>query len=395
MINAKKSTLALATLLALSSSYSFAEEHEKTWIGVHGMSYNTHAKKPSNAGIYDDGTGYGFEVGFRFNKDWAARVEYTYLDLDYRGAGDDSGHMLGVDALYYLNNDLAYLFAGVKQQNLQQDLRLADLGIGKHWQLTDNLKLVTEAAAYYDFGQSYQDYSIKLGLAYSFGSSSQGSSMRDGDNDGVADGADLCPSTPVGTQVDSTGCNIDLDSDGVINSQDACPNTLIGTPVDSKGCRIENDMDRDGVVDSKDKCLNTPMNDKVDSDGCSVFMEKEVSITLRVLFANNSSVVEQPSDPEIVEFANFMQRYGKTDAVIEGHTSSVGSAAYNMELSKKRAESVKALLVSRYGIDASRLKTVGYGETKLLDTSDTKQAHSINRRIEVNVTETVKKAVSK
>jgi OOP family OmpA-OmpF porin len=85
-----------------------------------------------------------------------------------------------------------------------------------------------------------------------------------------------------------------------------------------------------------------------------------------------------------------MKRYGNTNAVIEGHSSSVGSAEYNQFLSQKRADSVKNMLSTTYGIDASRLTAVGYGETQLKDTANTGEAHKANRRIAVKVTTKVK-----
>jgi OOP family OmpA-OmpF porin len=128
----------------------------------------------------------------------------------------------------------------------------------------------------------------------------------------------------------------------------------------------------------------------VDADGCSILVEKEVSIALDVLFANNSSQIENPESAKILEFVEFMQRYGNTNAVVEGHTSSVGRAEYNQFLSQKRADSVRQMLITKYGIAAERLTAVGYGETQLKDSANTAEAHRVNRRIEVKVSAKVK-----
>ena len=64
---------------------------------------------------------------------------------------------------------------------------------------------------------------------------------------------------------------------------------------------------------------------------------------------------------------------------VQGHTDSKGSAAYNMALSKRRAESVKKYLVENYKIDANRLKVVGKGKTDLLDKDNPESA--VNRRV--------------
>ena len=102
-----------------------------------------------------------------------------------------------------------------------------------------------------------------------------------------------------------------------------------------------------------------------------------------------------PKDPEIAEFAEFMKQYPSTTAVIEGHTSAPGSEAYNMDLSKRRAANFKEVMVDMYGIEGSRLETIGYGETQLLDNGKNAEAHRVNRRISVTVKDTVKVAEEK
>jgi OmpA-OmpF porin, OOP family len=69
--------------------------------------------------------------------------------------------------------------------------------------------------------------------------------------------------------------------------------------------------------------------------------------------------------------------------VIEGHTDSVGKAAYNLDLSKKRAESVKTYLVQKGGIDGARLTTQGFGDTKPIAKNDTDVGRAQNRRVEL------------
>ena len=66
---------------------------------------------------------------------------------------------------------------------------------------------------------------------------------------------------------------------------------------------------------------------------------------------------------------------------IDGHTDNTGSAPHNLTLSQERAEAVKAQLVSM-GIDASRLTTKGYGDTKPIASNDTQDGKANNRRVE-------------
>jgi OmpA-OmpF porin, OOP family len=79
--------------------------------------------------------------------------------------------------------------------------------------------------------------------------------------------------------------------------------------------------------------------------------------------------------------ALFMKKYPNTTAVIEGHSDEVGSAPDNMKLSERRAESVVTYLVDRGGIARSRLKSVGYGETRPIGDNSTETGKRMNRRI--------------
>ncbi|MDT0583501.1 MULTISPECIES: OmpA family protein [Alteromonadaceae] len=423
----KRSLLFSAIALAVASANIQAQEAPayENWVGGFAQYYSPDSEKPEPLGYLDNGHTFGGELGFRFDPQWAVRFELSRIFLDMQGpnrpGNGDDGTMLGADAMYFLEDDVAYLFGGLREQSIEDSYRMLSYGVGKHWEASENVRVITELAGYRDFGQAYNEYSVKLGLAYIFGQADSTPVRKDSDNDGVYDAVDRCPTTPAGVQVDATGCNVDTDGDGVLNTadqcpntpagttvtsngcalkdadkdgvldaNDSCPNTPAGTEVNAKGCAVDLDKDGDGVLDSKDKCLDTPMTDKVDADGCSVLVEKEVSIALDVLFANNSSQIENPESAKILEFVEFMQRYGNTNAVVEGHTSSVGRAEYNQFLSQKRADSVRQMLITKYGIAAERLTAVGYGETQLKDPANTAEAHRVNRRIEVKVSAKVK-----
>ena len=391
----KKFTLcvaAAATLTAVASTASAQEAPPyENWVGLFGQYYSAdRMKNPPNGGLTDC-KAFGGEVGFRFDPTWAIRFELSRLTLGSESnnpfAADDDGTQLGADVMYFLEGDGAYLFGGLREQSLNtENYRMAAGGVGKHWEINENMRIITEVAAYHDFGQAYHEYSAKVGLAYIFGTNYVAANP-DSDNDGVYDAVDRCPSTPAGMQVDATGCNIDMDGDGVLNGQDQCPTTAKGVKVDAKGCEVvaSLDADNDGVLDSRDKCVNTPMGEKVDAEGCTVFTRKEVSVKLEMFFDNNSSAITNPDSAQIEEFAAFMTKYPSTEAVIEGHTSVAGEADYNLMLSKKRAQAVRALLINDYGLDADRIEAVCYGETRLRDTANTKAANKVNRRIEVKV----------
>ncbi|WP_158965599.1 OmpA family protein [Paraglaciecola sp. L3A3] len=364
----KKLLVASAIALAMTSSVQAESNKEgEKWVGGFVEYYKTDHAETGAPFYLDSGKGLGVEFGFRFKPQWAARIEASSFDIDATPS-DYSSNRFGADALYFLEDDLFYVFGGVKRTKIAESDYYLDLGLGKHWDLNENFKIITEIAAYQNLDTDNTHMGYKLGLAYAFGASSAPAASKDSDNDGVSNNMDSCANTPYGTKVDSKGC------------------AIVAQSIDT---------DNDGVVDGKDKCANTPAEDKVDANGCSIFTEEQVSVNIKVLFANNSAVVQYPLDPQLKEFADFMKRFPSTDTVIEGHASAPGDAGYNMMLSEKRAKAVSDLFVKEYGINPNRLTVKGFGETQLLDTSNTAAAHKINRRITAKVTASTRVKVKK
>ena len=83
-----------------------------------------------------------------------------------------------------------------------------------------------------------------------------------------------------------------------------------------------------------------------------------------------------------------MKTYPNTNAIIEGHTDNVGKEAYNVRLSKARADSVKQYLVDKFGIDATTVEAVGYGPSRPVADNSTPEGKQKNRRVDA-VLETV------
>jgi len=101
-----------------------------------------------------------------------------------------------------------------------------------------------------------------------------------------------------------------------------------------------------------------------------------------ILFDTNSDHLKPESAAAIQTIAKALDTNPALKLLIEGHTDSVGNAAANLDLSKRRAEAVKAVLVSQFSVDASRLTTNGLGATKPMDSNDTPQGRAQNRRVE-------------
>jgi outer membrane protein OmpA-like peptidoglycan-associated protein len=106
------------------------------------------------------------------------------------------------------------------------------------------------------------------------------------------------------------------------------------------------------------------------------------AISMQVQFAFGSDQIAEPSRKSIDNLAAALasDELKNRTFTVAGHTDGVGSADYNMRLSQRRANSVKAYLVD-HGVAASRLKSVGKGMTELINTSDPRAGE--NRRVEI------------
>ncbi len=106
-------------------------------------------------------------------------------------------------------------------------------------------------------------------------------------------------------------------------------------------------------------------------------------VTHGILFDTGSDRLKPESAPVIQTISRGLETNPNLKLLIEGHTDSVGNAAQNLDLSKRRAEAVKTVLVSQFHIDAARLSSAGLGATKPIDSNDTPQGRSQNRRVEL------------
>ncbi len=105
-------------------------------------------------------------------------------------------------------------------------------------------------------------------------------------------------------------------------------------------------------------------------------------VTHGILFDTDSDRVKPESAAVIQSIAKGLMQATDANFEIDGHTDSTGVAAHNMELSKRRAEAVKAILVSQFSIDAGRLTTAGFGSSKPIDSNSTPEGKANNRRVE-------------
>ncbi len=105
--------------------------------------------------------------------------------------------------------------------------------------------------------------------------------------------------------------------------------------------------------------------------------------TQGILFATGSDQIRPESTPTLKEIGEMLTSHPELKLTVEGHTDNVGDAAGNKSLSERRAAAVTAYLTANYGVDATRLKSVGFGATKPVATNATPEGRQNNRRVEL------------
>lgn len=152
------------------------------------------------------------------------------------------------------------------------------------------------------------------------------------------------------------------------------------------------DSDGDGVLDSRDQCPGTPPGTEVDDTGCPVEKQAAPIILKGVTFEFDSARLTRNAANRLNDVVNTLQANPNPNVQVNGYTDSIGSKAYNQQLSQERADSVKRYLVD-HGVNSRRLTTKGFGESNPVapntkpNGSDNPAGRAQNRRVEMHVTE--------
>lgn len=108
----------------------------------------------------------------------------------------------------------------------------------------------------------------------------------------------------------------------------------------------------------------------------------EERTTINIEFDTNKANIKPKYKAEIKKVADIMKQNPDRKVVIEGYTDNIGGAEKNQILSQKRANSVRDYMIKNFGIEASRIKAVGYGVTKPIASNKTAAGRQKNRRVE-------------
>jgi outer membrane protein OmpA-like peptidoglycan-associated protein len=182
------------------------------------------------------------------------------------------------------------------------------------------------------------------------------------------------------------GPDEDYDRDGVPNLKDLCPRDA--GPAELDGCP---DLDLDLIPDREDRCPRQA--GPAENDGCPVSVDEPVveiesgrlSLKESIQFDTGRDTIKGASFPVLDQIAKLLEEHPEFQRIrVDGHTDNVGAAAYNKDLSQRRANSVVRYLVSK-GVARDRLSAAGFGFERPVASNATALGRAKNRRVEFTI----------
>lgn len=336
---------------------------------------------------------FGLKLDFGYNKfennDSSAEFESTYLRGDIQGVVN-LGRVLNFEDWTNTIGLLAHAGGGVYQLKSDNGFDGEDWGanliggftaqlkLSNHIVLTGDVTGIANGFQNWNFdGMSQSGNTVDgliingtLGLTFYLGSNEKHADWTtDVKTDELAALEERIGS--VETQMN------DSDKDGVPDYLDAEPNSTTGVAVDTKGRAV--DLNNNGVPDE----LETYIENKTkNSTATTTGTDLEGLINggyVNVYFDFNKDMPNAQSVGGINFLTKYLKENPSAKADVVGYADEIGDSAYNKELSQRRAENVKKILVDS-GIDASRLTIVGNGEDASVN-KDSKQARQVVRRV--------------
>jgi outer membrane protein OmpA-like peptidoglycan-associated protein len=175
---------------------------------------------------------------------------------------------------------------------------------------------------------------------------------------------------------------------GKMSNDNTATGALIGAVIGgAAGTYIGHYMDKQAEEMQRDL-----QNAKVERVGEGI----KITFDSGILFAVNKADLQPAAQSNLNELAAILKKYEDTNILIEGHTDSTGSEDHNMELSKRRAQSVVNYLVGNE-VAGARMSMMGYGESQPIADNETEMGRQQNRRVELAIwaNDKLKKAAEK
>jgi OOP family OmpA-OmpF porin len=302
----------------------------------------------SDKELGDNGRMYNLGIGYNFTKNIGIEANFSLIDADADSCNCKDNQTLvyfpRAEILYHIMPDkmfVPYLAVGGGYQfyrydddkNLRKekldDAAIVDYGLGLKVFLTDNLALRGDVRHFYDITNSANDFAVTAGFVYAFGGEEK---------------------KPVKVE----------EKKPEVKKPETKPETKMAkepsTPQPVKGA---------------DKTLPPVKKEEP---------KKEEKIEVTVLFEFNKTVVKPMYKDQLQKVADFMKANPTAVATVEGHTDNVGSEKYNLNLSRKRAQSVKNYIVKNFRVDPSRITISWFGKNKPAADNKTEEGRKLNRR---------------
>ena len=395
----KLSRAGVMLALALAAFSAAAAEKEMRPYVSGGYDYVFSDKDRASS----NGDGAYVSAGKALNEFWGLEFGGFYHNYDSRGASaPNSAREYGgkIDGMFFYSRNPAFSpYMSIGVGGMKTDLKTApggsstdpvvDAGVGflKYFAVAGSADLGLKADLRYRWVEvddipgagSFSEPVVRVGLVIPLGKravpgalsataaaaagahvSSGKVATNDQDGDGVLDDTDNCPGTPVGWLVDARGCPIDSDHDGVPDNLDKGPGTAAGISVDANGCPVTA-----AAAGSNRSFENVNF----------AFDKADLTDYAKAILDNAVNVIN-----------GLVQKYPSLKVDVSGHTDYIGTEAYNLGLSERRANAVKGYL-TRKGVDANRIGTFSYGETKPIAPNETSEGRALNRRTEVRTHE--------
>lgn len=204
----------------------------------------------------------------------------------------------------------------------------------------------------------------------------------------------LCPAKPVAAvpaPVAAPAPSVSLSASPSSLQAGQCA-TLTWYSSNASGVTIDNGVGRVDPSGSRQVCPTQTTQYRASASGAggsrdasaTVGVSKVVDrLTLHVNFDFNKATIRKADDADVLKAETFIKKYPDAKISLVGYTDSVGSDAYNLKLSEKRAEAVKEALVVKRGVDAGRIQTSGRGKADPVGDNATEKGRAENRRVEV------------
>jgi len=327
----------------------------------------------------------GLRGGYDFTKHFGAELLYDYLATKYTGGANDINtnvHNIRLEGLYHFMPEqrlVPFIAAGIGGQRIDYNSGpnsepkfTAAFGAGLKYFITDWVALRADLRDVHVFDISRNNLEYTVGLSFLFGGEKKAaqSSTQEPEAAPVVSSVKEPPSavTEVEKKEEKVAVADVKEQEQEQKKEAAAPVTIV-----------------------KQEEQKETAKEAAAVAAVAKEMVEKGRATVHVRFDFDKADIKPEFYKEIEKFAKVMEQHKELKVVIEGHTDNIGEKDYNQGLSERRANSVRTCLIEKFGIEASRLTSKGYGMSKPIFTNKSKAGRQKNRRVEAVVDYTITK----